>query len=67
MYRYTRNDFDRVLEFVRGLYEPRTSDGSGTICFPHSERWSPPRSLPTHRLKLGLLRTAERSARIRLR
>ena len=24
MYRYTRNDFDRVLEFVRGLYEPRS-------------------------------------------
>jgi len=24
MYRYSRNDFDRVLEFVRGLYEPRT-------------------------------------------
>ena len=27
MYRYTRTDFDRVLEFVRGLYEPRTPDG----------------------------------------
>ncbi len=27
MYRYTRNDFDRVLEFVRGLYEPRTPEG----------------------------------------
>src|SRR5208337_89608 len=27
MYRYTRTDFDRVLEFVRGLYEPRTPEG----------------------------------------
>ena len=27
MYRYTRADFDRVLEFVRGLYEPRTAEG----------------------------------------
>jgi DNA-binding CsgD family transcriptional regulator len=27
MYRYSRTDFDRVLEFVRGLYEPRTPDG----------------------------------------
>ena len=27
MYRYTRTDFDRVLEFVRGIYEPRTPDG----------------------------------------
>jgi DNA-binding CsgD family transcriptional regulator len=27
MYRYTRTDFDRVLEFVRGLYEPLTPDG----------------------------------------
>ncbi len=26
MYRYTRTDFDRVLEFVRGLYEPRTPE-----------------------------------------
>ncbi len=26
MYRYTRRDFDRVLEFVRGLYEPRTPE-----------------------------------------
>ena len=26
MYRYTRADFDRVLEFVRGLYEPRTPE-----------------------------------------
>ena len=25
-YRYTRTDFDRVLEFVRGLYEPRTPE-----------------------------------------
>jgi DNA-binding CsgD family transcriptional regulator len=25
-YRYSRTDFDRVLEFVRGLYEPRTPD-----------------------------------------
>ncbi len=29
MYRYTRSDFDRVLEFVRGLYEPRTPDALG--------------------------------------
>lgn len=27
MYRYTRADFDRVLEFVRGLCEPRTAEG----------------------------------------
>ncbi len=27
MYRYTRRDFDRELEFVRGLYEPRTPEG----------------------------------------
>ncbi len=27
LYRYTRTDFDRVLEFVRGLYEPRTPEG----------------------------------------
>jgi DNA-binding CsgD family transcriptional regulator len=27
MYRYTRTDFDRVLEFVKGLYQPRTPDG----------------------------------------
>jgi len=27
MYRYTRADFDRVLEFVRRLYEPRTAEG----------------------------------------
>ena len=27
MYRYTRTDFDRVLEFVRGLYELRTPEG----------------------------------------
>src|SRR5208282_653698 len=27
MYRYTRTDFDRVLEFVSGLYEPRTPEG----------------------------------------
>ena len=27
MYRYTRTDFDRVLEFVKGLYEPRTPEG----------------------------------------
>ena len=27
MYRYTRAEFDRVLEFVRGLYEPRTPEG----------------------------------------
>jgi DNA-binding CsgD family transcriptional regulator len=27
MYRYTRSDFDRVLGFVRGLYEPRTPEG----------------------------------------
>lgn len=27
MYRYTRTDFDRVLEFVRGLYEPRMPEG----------------------------------------
>src|SRR5258708_39686564 len=26
MYRYTRTDFDRVLEFLRGLYEPRTPE-----------------------------------------
>ena len=26
MYRYSRTDFDRVLEFVRGLYEPRTPE-----------------------------------------
>jgi DNA-binding CsgD family transcriptional regulator len=25
-YRYTRTDFDRVLQFVRGLYEPRTPE-----------------------------------------
>jgi len=29
MYRYARTDFDRVLEFVRGLYEPRTPGGLG--------------------------------------
>ena len=27
MYSYTRTDFDRVLEFLRGLYEPRTPEG----------------------------------------
>src|SRR5271156_6600414 len=27
MYRYTRADFDRVLEFVKELYEPRTAEG----------------------------------------
>ena len=27
MYRYNRTEFDRVLEFVRGLYEPRTPEG----------------------------------------
>jgi DNA-binding CsgD family transcriptional regulator len=27
MYRYNRTDFDRVLEFVRGLFEPRTPEG----------------------------------------
>jgi DNA-binding CsgD family transcriptional regulator len=26
MYRYTRTDFDRALQFVRGLYEPRTPE-----------------------------------------
>ena len=26
MYRYTRTEFDRALEFVRGLYEPRTAE-----------------------------------------
>ena len=25
-YRYTRTDFERVLQFVKGLYEPRTPD-----------------------------------------
>ncbi len=29
MYRYSRTEFDRVLEFVRGLYEPRTPEGLG--------------------------------------
>src|SRR5208283_3586685 len=27
MYRYSRSEFDRALEFVRGLYEPRSADG----------------------------------------
>jgi DNA-binding CsgD family transcriptional regulator len=27
MYRYSRTEFDRTLEFVRGLYEPRSAEG----------------------------------------
>ena len=27
MYRYSRTEFDRVLKFVRGLYEPRSAEG----------------------------------------
>lgn len=27
MYRYSRTEFDRTLEFVRGLYQPRSAEG----------------------------------------
>ncbi len=34
MYRYSRTDFDRVLEFVNGLYEPRTPEALSDHLLP---------------------------------